>query len=287
MPFPPFPKFNLHDPTAQDPNNLIVNGGMGPANHDTQYGTVVDGWTPFVVSGNPPQFTWVDNEAVDPGGSQQIHADDVFDAGIYQTVHNLQPGMVYMFRVGYSLAAKCISGPNVRVQTIGRKVGVDPTGGCDPKSPNILWNPDLFDGKRALNCPEMQMVFVAQAKDATLFLRAMAKDGSNGENRVWFDAVCMEPRPDIPAASVPQPTPQPAQTLQDAVMARANAAKPWMPVNNTAALWQYAKANGLQDQQTDELTFTYNGENYLCQVFNLGIVYVKVGDWGNIQVIRK
>jgi hypothetical protein len=280
---------------------MLVNGSMGPANHDTQYGTVPDGWTPFVVSGNPPQFTWVDNEAIDPGGAQQIHSNDTFDAGVYQTVHNLQAGMVYMLRLGYSLAAKSITGPNVRVGTIGRKIGVDLKGGTDPKSPNISWGPDLFDGKRALNCPEMQMVFVAQGKDATIFLRAMAQDGTQGENRVWFDAVCMEPRPDIPAASVPQPAQpaqpaqpsqpaqpaQPSQALQDAVMARANAAKPWMPVNNTAALWQYAQAHGLQDQQTDELSFTYNGDNYICQVFNLGIVYVKVGDWGNMQVIRK
>ncbi|HEX7588704.1 MAG TPA: LysM domain-containing protein, partial [Anaerolineae bacterium] len=38
----PFPHFNLHDPCAQDPGNLIVNGSMGPANHDTPFGTVVN-----------------------------------------------------------------------------------------------------------------------------------------------------------------------------------------------------------------------------------------------------
>lgn len=81
-------------------------------------------------------------------------------------------------------------------------------------------------------------------------------------------------------------TPQPPQNVPDAILAKAKAV-PWMPVNNGAALWNYAKANGLQDQQTDELSVTINGEDYLLQVFNLGIVYVKKGDWGNIQVIRK
>jgi hypothetical protein len=81
--------------------------------------------------------------------------------------------------------------------------------------------------------------------------------------------------------------PQLPQTLQQAVQARADSAKPWMPVNNTAALWRYAKAHGLQDQQTDELSFNYNGENYIAQVFNLGIVYCKVGDYANIKVIPK
>ena len=75
--------------------------------------------------------------------------------------------------------------------------------------------------------------------------------------------------------------------LEQSVIDRANAAKPWMPVNNTAALWRFAQANGLQDQQTDEIPFTYNGTNYIAQVFNKGVVYVKVGDWGNIKFIPK
>ncbi len=75
--------------------------------------------------------------------------------------------------------------------------------------------------------------------------------------------------------------------LEQAVIDRANAAKPWMPVNNTAALWKFAQARGLQDQQTDEVPFTYNGEQYIAQVFNKGVVYVKVGDWGNIKYIPK
>ena len=75
--------------------------------------------------------------------------------------------------------------------------------------------------------------------------------------------------------------------LEQAALDRANAAKPWMPVNNTAALWRFARQRGLQDQQTDEIPFTYGGEQYIAQVFNKGIVYVKVGDWENIKFIPK
>jgi hypothetical protein len=81
-------------------------------------------------------------------------------------------------------------------------------------------------------------------------------------------------------------TPVPGQTLEQAVLQKARTV-PWMPVNNTAALWKWAKAHGLQDQQTDELALSFNGEQYIVQVFNLGIVYVKVGDWGNVKVIPK
>ncbi|HZQ09976.1 MAG TPA: hypothetical protein VFD70_25595 [Anaerolineae bacterium] len=93
------------------------------------------------------------------------------------------------------------------------------------------------------------------------------------------------PQPPTPPPTTP-PTPPPAGSLEQAVLNAVHQVK-WMPVNNTAALWRFAKANGLQDQQTDELPITFNGEQYIVQVFNLGIVYVKVGDWGNIKVIPK
>ncbi|MBI5300595.1 MAG: hypothetical protein HY868_00545 [Chloroflexi bacterium] len=194
----------LKDPCALDPNNLINNGSMGPE-RGTAHGIVADGWDSFVIEGSP-RFAWVGNEQIDPNGSTQIVSTGTFDAGMFQTVRNLQPGMYYWFRLGYSLAAKSYSGPNVRVSSIGRKVGVDPFGGADPKSPNVIWGSDLFDGNAALNRPEMEMTFAARAPNVTIFLRAMAREGGNGENRVWFDAVCMEARPDMPTATPLAPT---------------------------------------------------------------------------------
>ncbi len=204
----PLPNFALKDPCALDPNNLVTNGSMGPG-HGTQYGLAADSWDPFIYDGTPPQFRWVSNEQIDPNGSQQIFSTNTFDAGIQQTVHNLQPGAYYMFRLGYSLAAKSYSGPNVRVDSIGRKVGVDPFGGTDPKSPNVIWGPDFFNGQAALNLPEMTMVFAARSPNATIFLRAIARDSSGGENRVWLDAVCMQSLPGLPTATPPAPTATP------------------------------------------------------------------------------
>lgn len=88
----------------------------------------------------------------------------------------------------------------------------------------------------------------------------------------------------IGAGGAPPPIPPP--TLEEAVIQTAESV-PWMPVNNTAALWKYAQQNGLQDQQTDEIHFLYDGEEYIAQVFNLGVAYVKVGDWNNIKMIPK
>jgi hypothetical protein len=88
------------------------------------------------------------------------------------------------------------------------------------------------------------------------------------------------------SAPQPPPIPPPPQDVQEAIMQKAKSVT-WMPVNNSSALWNFAKASALQDQQTDELTVTINGQEYVLQVFNLGIVYAKVGDWGNIKIIKK
>jgi hypothetical protein len=89
-----------------------------------------------------------------------------------------------------------------------------------------------------------------------------------------------------PHSVTPPPPPPPPQDVPTAILQKAKSV-PWMPVNNGAALWNFAKAHGLQDQQTDELTVTVNGDEYVLQVFNLGIVYAKQGDWGNIHIIPK
>lgn len=86
--------------------------------------------------------------------------------------------------------------------------------------------------------------------------------------------------------STTPPPPPPPQDVPAAIEQKARSVT-WMPVNNGGALWNFAKANGLQDQQTDEIPVTINGQDYLLQVFNLGIVYAQVGDWGNIKIIRK
>lgn len=198
------PKF-LKDPCPADPNNLLQNAAMDPGGN-TQYGSVADVWQPFIFNGSPPQFRWVNNEGIYRGQSQQIFSSGPFDAGIYQVVSNLTPNNYYWFRLGWAPAAKSYSGPNVESNGVGRKVGVDPFGGTDPKSPNVIWGPDYFGDTKGLNRNQLTLFFPARAASVTIFMRALATDGAGGENRVWFNAPCMEARPDVPAAAPLQPT---------------------------------------------------------------------------------
>ncbi|MBI3914489.1 MAG: hypothetical protein HY327_09955 [Chloroflexi bacterium] len=84
-----------------------------------------------------------------------------------------------------------------------------------------------------------------------------------------------------------QPPPTSAEKdLQQSVLAEAQKFT-WMPINDQAALYQYAQEQNLGYPQTDEFEYTFNGAAYLAQVFNLGIVYVKKGDWGNVKWVKK
>jgi len=199
------------------PSNLFRNGSMAPG-HDTQYGTVALEWTPFVITGSP-RFEWVDNEKWDANGAQYFWSDSVpFDAGIYQTVWGLQPNVYYRFRIGYSHARLDPGNAKNEVHpSMGRQVGVDPFGGTDPKSPNVMWGPALFNSTAGMNPPDLTMTFAARADKATMFFRGIFT-GASGRAKVWFDVACMEPLPDmptataVPATATPPPPAPPTRT---------------------------------------------------------------------------
>ncbi len=190
------------------PSNLFRNGSMAPG-HTTPYGIVSSEWEPFVLIG-APRFEWVDNEKWDANGAQYFWSDSVaFDAGIYQTVGGLQPGVYYRFRIGYSHARLDPGNAKNEVHpSMGRQVGVDPLGGTDARSPNVLWGPELFNSGAGMNPAELTMTFAARADKATMYFRGIFR-GASGRAKVWFDVACMEPLPAMPTATPVPPTAKP------------------------------------------------------------------------------
>ena len=79
---------------------------------------------------------------------------------------------------------------------------------------------------------------------------------------------------------------QPATSVQDAILAAAKKLT-WMPINTDGALYKFAQKQNLGYPQTDEFEFAYSNAVYVGQVYNLGIVYVKKGDWGNVNWVKK
>lgn len=182
--------FALTNPCGTDPNNLITNGSMAAGGPDPG---VANYWHRFVLGG-APTFAHVDNEQIDPNGSQYIwESAAAFDAGIYQTVTGLTPGQYYHFWWGYALAAyDSGTGSNQRGNWIGRQLGVDLTGGTNPLAASVIWGSVFWNGQAALNIPDLSRTFPAQTSQATFFLRAINTD-TRYTNKVWIDSICMEP----------------------------------------------------------------------------------------------
>ncbi len=88
------------------------------------------------------------------------------------------------------------------------------------------------------------------------------------------------------APASPTSTPPPAGNLENAAIAAAKQFT-WMPINTDGALYKFAQSKNLGYPQTDEFEFTFNNETYVGQVYNLGIVYAKKGDWGNVKWVKK
>jgi hypothetical protein len=75
----------------------------------------------------------------------------------------------------------------------------------------------------------------------------------------------------------------PAATLPENVVREEAWNAAGIPFNPQAAFARYAREHNLGTPQTNEFDFAYRGVNYRAQGFSGGIVYSKVGDWGNIK----
>jgi hypothetical protein len=174
---------------CQDPGNLTVNCQFDTFEQIAPYGAVASGWTPFVeFSVEPPAYNSAGETPLAP--AQEIFCSWLpFTAGIYQQVR-VTPGTAYVAAVGWApYASYNENGERNQGQYIGRKVGIDPLGGTDPTSPNIVWSPEVWDELGGI-FPQLRVSAVAQAGTVTVFVRAHNPQ-SHGNDKVWFDAVTL------------------------------------------------------------------------------------------------
>ncbi len=161
---------------------------------------VPTGWWPFVEAGSP-----VIDQSQDSASppAQRIWSDGVgFTAGLYQTVPGVLPGATYeavLYWAPYSSDGD---------DSIERKVGIDPAGGTDPRSPNIVWSPGLWRFKR-LTDKDLRVQAVAQAGTVTVFVR-VHNPVTHGRDQVFLDGVTLikvaDPAPATATPIPPTPT---------------------------------------------------------------------------------
>jgi hypothetical protein len=163
---------------------------------------VPDGWWFFVLEGSPDFRTADDTYWGAP--SLVILSDGVnFSAGIYQQV-KVTPGVVYQTDVGWA-AARCNDSVCGNME---RRLGLDPTGGTDPRAPSVVWSRVEAGGDK---WPDLTVSARATGQTMTVFVW-VHHPSSSGLDEVYFDAVGLWPDPNQPAATVtPQPSPTPTR----------------------------------------------------------------------------
>ena len=206
---------------AQEPENLIVNWSFEDGFYPYPMGGgVANCWVAFVEETIPPEtppifrLTGYDDfpEAIEGIHSQRIWSDGTgFIAGIYQQVPGVTPGVAYKAWVVW--AAVQSSGTDEFI--MGRKIGIDPYGGTDSRSPDIVWSQEIW-GYDKKQFELLKVSAVAQDETITVFLR-VDNHVTHGQDEVFFDAVFLIVDPDQPTAT-PTPTTTPIPTPTDTLV---------------------------------------------------------------------
>lgn len=200
--------------------NILANSGLNDPYLDipgrtwnSQAEKIASGWQPFYIaagtydsSNNAKKLHWMSSVqfALSFGGidyhiegnrAQNMWSSYQFDAGIYQQISGVTPGQGYGFDIPMVTYWR---GPGYRDSDgkMVKQVGIDPTGGTDPTSSNIIWsNPNDNDKAWVY----MDVAATAQASTITVFARVQAGDNQSGNHTdldmVYFDAAHVAPVP--------------------------------------------------------------------------------------------
>jgi hypothetical protein len=196
--------------------NLLANDGLEEPY--IQYGTyhkdgvdwplqVADGWERFVIDQDGDRLRYFSScewrefnppprpptcESRDGVDAQVWWSSKKFDSGIYQQVPGLTIGEDYGFQAGsLQVWETTISQTHGRMF---RSVGIDPFGGTDPLSPNVLWGPEesrdvawFYPGVGAQ----------AMSTTVTVFVRVRSPNtaATPHSNQVWVDDTFMDVAP--------------------------------------------------------------------------------------------
>lgn len=182
-----------------DAGNLIPN-----CNFDSFSGSpprqVPAGWNPFVLSGD---LTFMQHQDTYWGAPSLMMWSNggTFVAGIWTQVGGLQAGATYKASVGWGA-------PNAP-DAFGRRLGIDPTGGTDPNSPNIVWGTMHRGAGRILNRNpglNIDVSAVALSSTVTVFFY-VDHNYSTGDNYIFVDALSLYQDSSQPVAAPPTAAP--------------------------------------------------------------------------------
>ena len=159
---------------------------------------IPDGWTEFILSGAPEYSEHFDTYWGPPSLCMRS-IGGTFQAGIYTQVA-VTPGAGYR--------ASCAWGAPNEPDAFGRQLGIDPTGGTDPLSPNVIWGPMHWGPGRMLNYPPPDVNIDVRARavaDVITVFFLVDHPYSTGDNLIFVDAISLYPDESAPAADTTPP----------------------------------------------------------------------------------
>lgn len=205
----------------------------------------MQGWQPFTEEGGAHfgvlQGGGECHAPLCPAG--HIVVEGHFVGGIYQQVP-VQNGATYFANIVWLTFDSLSNDRGIHAATggIGRRVGIDPFGGTDPRSSNVVWGPENWRNDCKI-CDNQAVTAQAKADVITIFVRIddrwKLRAGENGyqvppsKDQFWLDDIGLkleaagdaaavaaaptEPPPtdtpvpptDTPAPEVPTDTPEP------------------------------------------------------------------------------
>jgi len=108
---------------------------------------------------------------------------------------------------------------------------------------------------------------------------------------VVFQKMAVSQETALPPATEPEPVVDPrtggdeAASLEETIAAVGQ--PKIIPLNPDAMFYKVAQQQGLGERLTEEYDVEYQGKNYRAQIYEKGIVYAEVGDWGNVKIIPR
>lgn len=200
--------------------NLLVNSGLNDPYDNIpgrvwngQNEQIASGWQPFYIASNThngssgaTRLHWMSSAQfgatfggidyhIEGNRAQNIWSAYKFDAGVYQQLSGITPGQAYGFDIAmvtYWRGPGYFDSDGIMV----KQVGIDPTGGTDPTSSNIVWSdPDANDKAWVY----MDVATTAQVTTITVFAKVQAPENNSVNHTdldmVYFDAAHVAPAP--------------------------------------------------------------------------------------------
>ncbi len=172
-----------------DPPNILPRAVCGMDSfHGSPPRQIPNGWNDFVLNGD---LTYMrDEDSTSPPSLRMWSDGGTFRAGIY-TQAQVAPG------AGYRASIEWAAPDPSYADTFGRQLGIDPTGGTDPRASTVIWGPIHWGAGRIMNYPigigpNIDVAARAQAGVMTIFF-LVDHPHSTGSNLIFIDTIALFP----------------------------------------------------------------------------------------------